>query len=167
MNRSLALLALAVLVAAGLELGVLHTLKPLENRLLDGFVKRQAAKLAPDPDLVLVEIDEKSLARMEEEGAGRFPWPRSVYAEIVEGIEAQKPRAIVFDIMFFEKDEHRRRSDKAFVDTASRYRNIYYPLVRLDAKDKGRQGRTLLVLPLCGSCGAAELTPIGEAWWSM
>jgi adenylate cyclase len=150
MNRNLALLALLVLAALGLELGFLHALRPLENRLLDGFVKRQAAKVAPDPDIVLVEIDEKSLARMEEEGAGRFPWPRSVYAEIIEGIEAQKPLAIVFDLMFFEKDEHRRQSDKAFIDAASRYRNIYYPLVRLDAKDDARGVPAAELAPMIG-----------------
>ena len=39
----------------------LGLLKPLENRLLDSFVRHQAAALAPDPDIVLVNIDEKSL----------------------------------------------------------------------------------------------------------
>ena len=57
-------------MVAGLELFALHALHPIENRLLDRFVKAEAATLAPDPDIVLVDIDEKSLARMEKE-AGR------------------------------------------------------------------------------------------------
>ena len=37
-----------------------------------------------------------------EEEAGRWPWPRAVYADLIEGLAAQKPRAIVFDMMFVE-----------------------------------------------------------------
>ena len=134
MNRTLAAVSLVILALAGLELGVLHSLMPLENRVLDSLVKRQAAKVAPDPEIVLVVVDERSLATMQEE-AGRFPWPRVVYADLIKGLEAQKPRAIVFDIMFFEKDQVRPESDREFIKAASRYSNIYYPLVRLDRKD--------------------------------
>ena len=134
MNRTLAAVSLVILALAGLELGVLHSLMPLENRVLDSLVKRQAAKVAPDPEIVLVVVDERSLATMQEE-AGRFPWPRVVYADLIKGLEAQKPRAIVFDIMFFEKDQVRPESDREFIKAASRYNNIYYPLVRLDRKD--------------------------------
>ena len=81
----------------------MHALRPLEHRLLDSFVRSQAAQLAPDPDIVLVDIDEKSLARMEKD-AGRWPWPRVVHAELIEGLAAQKPLAIVFDIAFAERD---------------------------------------------------------------
>ncbi len=137
MNRNLAAISLLVIVLAGLELGLIHSLKPLENRLLDSFVKRQAAQLAPDPDIVLVDVDEKSLASMQET-AGRFPWPREVYADLIDGLAAQKPRAIVFDILFVEADRFRPQSDKAFIEAASRHRNIYYPLVRLTEKDDVR-----------------------------
>jgi hypothetical protein len=49
MRRRLALLAFAVLGLLALELSVLGSMKPLDNRLLDAFVKRQAASVAPDP----------------------------------------------------------------------------------------------------------------------
>ena len=39
-----------------------------------------------------------------EDEAGRWPWPRVVYADLLEGLAAQKPRAIVFDMMFVEND---------------------------------------------------------------
>jgi hypothetical protein len=57
MRRRLALLAFAVLGLLALELSVLGSMKPLDNRLLDAFVKRQAASVAPDPDVVLVTIE--------------------------------------------------------------------------------------------------------------
>jgi CHASE2 domain-containing sensor protein len=72
MRRSFPLLALAVLAAAALELLALHWMKPFENRLLDSLVKAHAGALAPDPDIVLVDIDEHSLVSMEKRpGAGR------------------------------------------------------------------------------------------------
>jgi adenylate cyclase len=130
MRRSLSLLALAVLAALALELFLLEWMKPLENRLLDTFVRTQAAALAPDPDIVLVDIDEKSLARMESE-AGRWPWPRVVYADLLEGLAAQKPRAIVFDMMFVEKDFFRPEDDAAFAESAARHANTYFAFLRL------------------------------------
>jgi adenylate cyclase len=130
MRRSLSLLALAVLAALALELFLLEWMKPLENRLLDTFVRTQAAALAPDPDIVLIDIDEKSLARMESE-AGRWPWPRVVYADLLEGLAAQKPRAIVFDMMFVEKDFFRPEDDAAFAESAARHANTYFAFLRL------------------------------------
>jgi adenylate cyclase len=130
MRRSLSVLALAVLAALALELFLLEWMKPLENRLLDSFVRMHAAALAPDPDIVLVDIDEKSLAKMEAE-AGRWPWPRVVYADLLEGLAAQKPRAIVFDMMFVEKDRFRPQDDAAFAESAARHANTYFAFLRL------------------------------------
>ncbi len=132
MKRTLPLLASAVLLAAALELLGVHALRGLENRLLDSFVLAQAAKLPPDPDIVLVAIDEKSLAKMEiEEDAGRWPWSRAVYAQLVEGLAAQRPRAIVFDIVFAERDALRRQDDAAFAEAVAKHRNTYFPLLEL------------------------------------
>jgi adenylate cyclase len=130
MRRGLPLLALAVVAALALELRLLQWMKPLENRLLDSLVKAQAASLAPDPEIVLVDIDEKSLASMESE-AGRWPWPRVVHAELIEGLAAQKPRAIVFDIMFTEADRFRTQDDAAFAESAAKHANTYFPFLRL------------------------------------
>lgn len=121
-----------MLVLAAAELFGAHALLPLENRLLDAFEKRHAAALAPDPDIVLVDIDEKSLAAMEAV-AGRWPWPRVVHAELLEGLAAQKPRAIVFDLMFAEVDRFRPQDDAAFAETVAQHPNTYFPLLRLPA----------------------------------
>jgi adenylate cyclase len=128
--RALALIAVAVLALAAAELFGVHALVPLENRILDAFEKRLASKLAPDPDIVLVDIDEKSLAAMEPV-AGRWQWPRVVHAELIEGLAAQKPRAIVFDLMFTEVDKFRPQDDAAFADTVAQHPNTYFALLRL------------------------------------
>ena len=47
----------------------------------------------------IVEIDAKSLAAL-----GRWPWPRSVLAELVERIAAHRPAALGIDVMMPEPD---------------------------------------------------------------
>jgi adenylate cyclase len=146
----------AVLAVAALELFFLQVLQPLENRLLDAFVKHQATALAADPDIVVVNIDEKSLATMEQEkiGAGRFPWPREVYATLIDGLAAQKPRAIVFDIMFSEPDVHRPQSDQVFIDAVSQHDNIFFPMVRIESTRPAKAAEVAHVLGLVRRPGA-------------
>jgi adenylate cyclase len=152
-------LAAAVLAVAALELFGLGFLNPLENRLLDAFVRHQSAAVAPDPEVVLVNIDEPSLARMENE-AGRFPWPRAVYGTLIDGIAEQKPRAIVFDIMFSEPDRLRPESDQVFIEAASRYDNIYYPMVRVPSTKPMKAGEIAHLVGLLRRPGADPNAPI-------
>ncbi|MBF0316757.1 MAG: adenylate/guanylate cyclase domain-containing protein [Nitrospirae bacterium] len=54
----------------------------------------------PITEILIVYIDEKSIAEI-----GRWPWPRSVMAGLVNKISADKPRAIGIDIMFSERQD--------------------------------------------------------------
>jgi len=162
MNRALSWLALGVIVLGALELYGLQVLQPLENRVLDRYVRVQAAKVAPDPDIVLIDIDEKSLAAMEKE-AGRWPWPRVVYAELVEGLAAQKPRAIVFDILFTEADRFRPQEDEAFAAAVTEHRNTYFPLLRLPASGDARGVPMTEIAPLIGVARGKGADPEARA----
>jgi adenylate cyclase len=121
------------MLLALVELTWLHALAPLENRLSDRFVRQQAQNLTPDADIVIVDIDDASLARMQDT-AGSWPWPRSVHGELVRGIARQHPKAIVFDILFSERDEFRPDSDREFNRSLQGLDNVYFPMIRLDAK---------------------------------
>jgi adenylate cyclase len=157
MKRGLASLALAVVAVFALELFVLQWMKPLENRLLDSFVRLHAASLAPDPDVVLLSIDDESLRRMDEIAeAGRFPWPRVIYGALIDGLAPQRPRAIVFDIMFSEHDRARPESDQEFVKAALRHSgvHIFYPMVRLDNPHGPRASQLAPLLGLVRGAGA-------------
>ena len=121
------------MLLAFIELTWLHVLSPLENRLSDWFVQQQAQRLTPDADIVIVDIDDASLARMQDT-AGSWPWPRSVHGELVQGVERQKPKAIVFDILFSERDEYRPESDREFNRSLQGFGNVYFPMVRRDAE---------------------------------
>ena len=120
------------LLLALIETTWLHRLQPLENQFSDWMMRQQAQDLAPDPEIVLVNIDDASLARLQDV-AGSWPWPRSVHGELVQGLNKQTPKAIVFDIAFEQPDVYRPESDKLFNQALEGTRNVYFPLVRRPA----------------------------------
>ena len=68
------------------------------HRVLDAFMGLLPA--APPPgDLVLVDVDEKSLAQ-----AGQWPWPRYRLAELISAIGDMGASAIGLDMLFPEPD---------------------------------------------------------------
>jgi adenylate cyclase len=129
-SRPLAVL-LAVFVLLALIDFHVEVLRPLEQRLSDLLLRLDARSRAPDPEIVIVEIDDASLTRMADL-ADRWPWPRAVHGELIAGLAAQQPRAIVFDVMFAEPDRTRPESDQLFNDLARPVKNVYFPTARLD-----------------------------------
>lgn len=85
----------------------------------------------PDPDIVIVDINEASLAAMSAE-YGRWPWPRQVMGEFLEHLEKQAPKAVVFDILFSDPDIYNPDSDAYFDAAVAKTTNTYFPMLRLD-----------------------------------
>ncbi len=85
----------------------------------------------PDPDIVILDIDEGSLAAMAPE-YGRWPWPRQVFGEFLELVGKQKPKAVVFDILFSDPDLFNPGSDEAFNTAIASAGPTFFPLLRLD-----------------------------------
>jgi adenylate cyclase len=140
----------------------LRLLAPLEHRLSDAFIRQHASGVRPDPDVVLVDIDDASLARMSEL-ADRWPWPRSVHGELAAGIAAQGPRAIVFDIMFAEPDRSRPEHDELFNDLVQPLENVYFPTARLDAGGDGSGALLREVAPALGMLETRASQPDARA----
>lgn len=128
------LLAAAVAALFLFELFSLRLLEPLENRLSDRMIALHAISTEPDRDIVIIDIDERSLALMSE-SVGRWPWPRSIHADLLAGIAQQKPRAIVFDILFSDPDRTRPEDDVYFSEVIRTTDNTYFPMLRLSDAD--------------------------------
>ncbi|HEY5800296.1 MAG TPA: adenylate/guanylate cyclase domain-containing protein [Burkholderiaceae bacterium] len=131
--KFLVLLSLVFTMLALAEVAHVRYFQRLENLLSDWIVRTQARDLQPDPDIVIVDIDDASLERMKIV-AGSWPWPRAVHGELVQGLTKQQPRAIVFDIQFSEPDTFRPESDRAFNDALGGSVPVYFPLVRQNAQ---------------------------------
>lgn len=78
-------------------------LTTLENISYDQRVKLIRGKTAAPDDVAVILIDEASLRAMDPV-VGRWPWPRSVHADVIDFLALGHPRAIVFDILFSEAD---------------------------------------------------------------
>ena len=128
------LLAAAVTALFLFELFGPQLLAPLENRLSDRMIALHAISSEPDRDIVIIDIDERSLALMSE-SVGRWPWPRSIHADLLAGIAQQKPQAIVFDILFSDPDRIRPQDDAYFAEVIRTTDNTYFPMLRLNDAD--------------------------------
>lgn len=86
----------AVLLGASLGVLLLNWLAPpvrLDNLLYD--MVQRANPPPPSGDILIVAIDNRSLAEL-----GRWPWPRTFHAQLVETISAARPRVIGYDVVF-------------------------------------------------------------------
>lgn len=97
----------------------------------------------PDPEIVLLDIDERSLAAMAVD-YGRWPWPRDVLATVLSALQAQGAKAVVFDILFADADRQNPVSERAFDQAVAASRIAYFPVLRLtktnDAKSAVQVG---------------------------
>lgn len=125
-------LVFSILIVA--DLGVLNLVAAADTKLFDTLISHRIRVPQPDPDIVIIDIDEASLAGMAKQH-GRWPWPNRVMGELVDGIEAQKPRAIVFDILFSDPDVQRPESDAAFDAAIGRSTTTFFPMLRLDPRN--------------------------------
>ncbi len=92
-------LATIVMVVGLFALGP-AILDPIEQRTYDLRVRARGA-VKPSPAIVIAAVDEKSLA-----AEGRWPWPRSKLAALVDALSRDGARVIGFDVAFAEPDEN-------------------------------------------------------------
>ncbi len=112
----------------------LHLAADMKQTAFDMMVRYRVVVPQPDPDIVIVDINEASLAAMAKD-YGRWPWPRQVLGEFVEQIEKQRPKAIVFDILFSDPDVYNPDSDAYFDSAIAATGNTFFPMLRLDPAD--------------------------------
>ena len=115
-----------------LDASVFHVGLNMRDKAFDFMVKHRVVQPKADKDIVIVDINEASLAAFAKE-YGRWPWPRQVLGEFVENIQAQNPKAIVFDIVFSDADIYNEDSDAYFNEVITACENCFFPILRLDA----------------------------------
>ena len=118
----------------------------LTRSTYDTMVRYRIHAAAPDPRIVIVDIDEASLARMGKE-FGRWPWPRDTLATVLDYIERQQPAAVVWDVVFSDGDRLNPGGDAAFDQAARRSVHSHFSVVRLPAANDAASQITRAVLP--------------------
>jgi adenylate cyclase len=74
--------------------------------------------LPPPPEIVIVAIDEPSLAEISKQ----WPWPRSIHAQLIEQLKKAGARVIGFDILFTEPSHP--DEDRALERAMQEVRNV-------------------------------------------
>ena len=140
------LLALLLSVFAVLDAFVFEKVVDMRERAYDVVIRSRFIKPKPDPQIVIVDINEASLSAMAKD-YGRWPWPRQVLGEFVEQIQAQKPAAIVFDILFSDPDVFNAGSDEYFNAAIAASNNTFFPVLRLDEESDAASAIRISMLP--------------------
>jgi CHASE2 domain-containing sensor protein len=131
---------------AVLDTAFLHITSEMRTAAFDAMVRYRIAPPKPDPDIVIVDIDEASLAAMAE-NYGRWPWPRQVLGKFLENIEKQQPKAVVFDILFSDADVFNPRSDAYFDAAIAKTNNTFFPMLLLDPSADAASGLRVAQIP--------------------
>jgi adenylate cyclase len=106
------LIAAAVVVIVGVVYYVgPQFLKIVEFNLYDVHFRLRGPR-PPNPNIVIVSIDEASLARV-----GRWPWSRTVLADLVRALDRAGAATIAFDTLLSEPE---RSSDRAVIERLMR-----------------------------------------------
>ena len=114
---------------------------------LDAYARdvliRTRGPMAPPDDVVIVAIDEASIARY-----GRFPWSRELTARAVDAIASTRPKVIALDVLYSEPSTE--ADDAALADSISRAGNVVVAAQLVEASDEKdlRQVQWLRPLPI-------------------
>lgn len=117
----------------------------LDNAWGDQLLAWRADSREGDRSIVVLDIDEASMQAMVPV-AGKWPWPRSVHAGLLEALLAQQPRAVVFDIFFSDPDTFRPDDDAWFGEVLASAPNAYLAALELGESD-GTQAPLLAAYP--------------------
>lgn len=90
------------------------------SRALYDYNMKKSANEQYHHDIVVAGIDDQSLREL-----GAWPWDRRTFVPLVQNLEKQGAKVIVFDVMFNEKGN--ADSDKAFAEELAKHKNIVIP----------------------------------------
>jgi adenylate cyclase len=141
--------AIAVVLLA-VALHFIHAWDALDALLFDAFTVAFAREHPSPSPVVVVGIDEPSLAEM----ALRWPWPRQVHARLIDELTAAGATVIAFDVVFSEPSDP--QADAALADAV---RNSGHVVLAgaLDVEESAnfRGVRRVEPLPMLRDAGAA------------
>lgn len=135
----------------------------------DVILKSRFSSPLPSKQIVIVDIDERTLALLSEKH-GRWPWSRDVLADGMQKISDLQASALMFNVMLSDPDKNNPDADAAMDITAQLIRPVVFPLIRLapqndkDSKlkvalipgvqtisEKGQEATLAAIIPMFGA----------------
>lgn len=118
----------------------------VSGQSLDLAIKARLSSPKPDPSIVILDIDERSLASLAP-NHGRWPWPRTVLAEAIASLADAGAAAIVVNVMLSDADQSNPQADATFEAVAAATPNAVFPVVRLNPANDAQSAVRVSMLP--------------------
>ena len=109
-----------------------------DTALYDLLVQRSAH--AADERILVVAVDEKSLAEL-----GRWPWSRSVHAQLIDALSASGAKSIALDILLSEPALYDPEGDALLTQALTRSHKVVLPVF---AEPQQQNGPLVELLPI-------------------
>jgi adenylate cyclase len=135
-SAGLALAAAAIVVALFTVFADQPVIRGLETASLDSRFRLRGVR-PPGPEATIIQIDDRTLQNF-----GRWPLPRTLFAEALEILDHARAKVVAFDLLFTEPDEPMsadlRQIARAAAETLGRDRADQFgsALRRLAASDR-------------------------------
>src|SRR6267142_2395875 len=120
---------IAIIIVSTMVAMVFYWRAPGLNFYARDRLMQARGPIPPPDDIVIVAIDEASIARF-----GRFPWQRELTAKALDAISAAQPKAIILDILYSEPSTN--TDDTTLVDSIKRTGNSIVGAQLVEATDE-------------------------------
>lgn len=101
-----------------------NLIRTLENKSFDIRQNIISKSKKVNKDIIIVTVDDPSYEYLIET-YGDWPIPRNAYAEILDYIQAQKPKYVAFDLLFIKSLNRIPNSDNQLIEGFKKYKNTY------------------------------------------
>jgi len=90
-----------------------------------------------NPQVLMVEVNQQDLTALSEKGI-QWPWPRQIYAPLIEFCAGAGSKGIVFDILFSEPSSYGKEDDLTLAEAIREAGAVFLPM-SLSSKSSARQ----------------------------
>jgi len=157
-NRTLLLVGVLATSSAIFSFAV-DTLEPEKSSSnTDKILKARLSGPAASADIVIVDIDERSIALLAPKH-GNWPWPRDTLADGLQKLADLGARSVLFNVMMSDPDNRHSDADAAMDVTATMVRQAAFPLIRLNPANDAMSELTADMLPGVRLNSKAATTP--------
>ncbi|MBD3617523.1 MAG: adenylate/guanylate cyclase domain-containing protein [Gracilimonas sp.] len=114
---------LLIAVSAFIASFLLMLFKPvqiLELKYNDRLFEWRGPLDVSDSPIVLVAISQQA----DEEIPQKYPWPTNLHARLVDNLNRAGAKAIVFDVVFDNRDRYDSKNDTLFAEALKRHKNV-------------------------------------------
>nr|WP_281378423.1 CHASE2 and HATPase_c domain-containing protein [Halomonas organivorans] len=107
-----------------------------DNTLYDRLLTSMTTPASDD--ILIVTVDERSL-----EALGRWPWPRSLHADLVDGLTRAGASAVLFDIVFTEP-ARQPEQDQRLARAIGEHGHVFLPAIHVRRGERTDDASRLL-----------------------